>query len=147
MKGDIGKFSTPDYPKKLPMETVCKWKISTDIGKLIELFVIDLKSNDMESCQNSGLQVSNSPNFQNDTIIGSYCGQIRNSFNVLSHSHEVYVKFENHGNWISSIITDSVLDVHYSTVDNSMYINFYLLYLKVLLYNILLKLKLHEHIK
>jgi cubilin len=53
-----GVFTSPDYPRGYPNNTVCEWTIIVDWGQSVELTVKDFSMYNIPDCLHDSLTVS-----------------------------------------------------------------------------------------
>lgn len=51
------RFTSPNYPNPYPLDTSCEWEITTDIGNLIELTIVDFDFEATQECTQDGIVV------------------------------------------------------------------------------------------
>jgi len=58
LKKPSGKFTSPNYPRNYPIDTVCEWTILVDWGHSVELTVKDISIHSENNCTDDSLTVS-----------------------------------------------------------------------------------------
>lgn len=52
-----GSFTSPNYPKSYPRDTICLWTIEVDYGHLIEITFVDYDFEASLNCKQDGVIV------------------------------------------------------------------------------------------
>lgn len=86
MSGEFGRFSSPNYPHKYPVNMTCRWTIGTVPGTRILLNFTDFKVEKNKKCLYDYLVIKESRNGWG-TISSKYCGH---------GSLKTYLSQENH---------------------------------------------------
>jgi cubilin len=58
LRKPAGEFTSPDYPRGYPNNTVCEWTIIVDLGQSVELTVKDFSMHGVSNCHLDSLTVS-----------------------------------------------------------------------------------------
>lgn len=109
-----GSILSPGFPGKYPADTICYWKITTDIGKLIEITIHEMDMESSVNCIFDGVYISNTRDFENHTL-GIFCEKITTPKVLTSNTHVVYIKFLSDFNRPST-----GFHATYKTLDSSM---------------------------
>lgn len=52
-------FTSPNYPNNYPIDTMCNWVITAEVGQLIELTFVEFDFEATSSCALDGIVVRN----------------------------------------------------------------------------------------
>lgn len=58
LRKPYGGFTSPDYPRGYPSNTVCEWTIIVDWGQSVELTINDFSMHNVPNCFLDSLTVS-----------------------------------------------------------------------------------------
>ncbi|XP_068126779.1 discoidin, CUB and LCCL domain-containing protein 2 isoform X2 [Hyperolius riggenbachi] len=91
---ESGTFTSKNYPKTYPNNTVCEWKIQVKPDERILLKFGDFDIEDVDSCHSSYLRVYDGFGAGRTELGAKYCGLALRPEDVIeSRSHEVTVLF------------------------------------------------------
>ncbi|XP_051534981.1 membrane frizzled-related protein [Myxocyprinus asiaticus] len=74
LTGEYGSFSSPNHPKPYPHQQLCMWQISVQDGQVIRLSFQNFSLETQDVCEFDYLEVYDSANTGDNTVLGRYCG-------------------------------------------------------------------------
>lgn len=86
------EFTSPNYPSRYLPGTVCDWVIRAEYGNTIELTIESFDFASSNDCRFDGLYISNSFNFENESI-SRICHHTDGTI-ITSNGHELVVRFQ-----------------------------------------------------
>ncbi|XP_053318135.1 ovochymase-1 [Spea bombifrons] len=96
LTSDSGVISSPGYPLGYPNDLSCQWRIIAPLEHLIELELLDLKTEkEGSSCQDP-LRIYEGTG-RNKLLLGSFCGELQ-SYSLKSDGPEVTIIFTTNSN-------------------------------------------------
>uniref|UniRef100_A0A8C6W9S3 Cubilin n=1 Tax=Nannospalax galili TaxID=1026970 RepID=A0A8C6W9S3_NANGA len=95
MSGDMGSFSSPEYPNKYPPNKECIWYIRTALGSSIQLTIHDFDVEYHSACNFDTLEIYGGPDFHSPRL-AQLCDRTSsvNPMQFSSTGNEIAIRFK-----------------------------------------------------